>query len=74
MNGPVPLLGEARSVSVSPAHTCELLVTVMLVAGFTTTTVAFVPEQPFLSVTVRLYEPAIAALAPLLLGFWSALV
>jgi hypothetical protein len=46
----------------------------MLVDGLTTTLVVPMPEHPLLSVTVRLYSPAIDELAPLLEGLGSVLV
>ena len=63
------MVGVANNLSESPAHIGELLLTLIVVAGFTTTVVVPTLEQPLLSVIVTLYNPPIAALAPLLLGF-----
>ncbi len=57
----------ARRLIESPEQTGELLVTVMEVDGLTTTVVVLLAEQPWLSVMVTLYTPAIAALALALL-------
>jgi len=51
----------------SPEHTGELLVKVIVVAGLTTTVVVPIAEQPLWSVIVTLYDPAMPALALVLL-------
>ena len=69
VNGDEPEDGVACRLMLSPTQTGELLVTLIVVTGLTTTVVVAVFEQPLLSVTVTLYSPAIAALAPERLGF-----
>ena len=74
MKGAVPDAGAAKSFNVSPAQRGVFALTLMVVAGLTTTFVVPTLEQPLLSVMLTVYVPDMPALAPVRVGFCEALV